>query len=269
MSLDNALRSGLVREGEAIAVDVAAAVPAIDALVRAQRRRRALEGVAVAVVVALVVWAPPGLVTETTKDEGPRPAREPFPQERRVERQEPVERRGVPGTPGGRLGKGSRVPSFEAASQRRTEAAGTAGDLRRGGAAERPPASKTAVGMLPRQMVERYEVAYVSGTHFGENAGTGCSQGWSAMGSNDCIPIRVHEGETAISLRITDDEGTLVGAHVYQHAGGEGTELVSFCGSTKGYIPVEPGALLLVYVETSDRCSEARPRTGTLSALFR
>lgn len=118
-------------------------------------------------------------------------------------------------------------------------------------------------------MIEQYEVAYVQGTHISENAGAGCSKGGEAMGTNDCFPIRLDDDETEVSFRLVDDKGIVVGATVRQHAGDDATELVSFCGSTDGYIAVKPGALLLVYIDAGDRCSKARPRTGTLTAFLR
>jgi hypothetical protein len=269
VSLDNALRSSLVREGEAITIDVAAALPAIQGRVRAHRRRRALQGAVVALVAALVVWAPPGLRTESM-DDRPRPAREPFPQEKLLDRPgEHADGRVVRVETGGTRAGGPRTPMFEPGSHERTGAAGTLTGSDHDGAGRRPPSTETTVGALSRRVIERYEVAYVSGTHVGENAGTSCSNGESAMGSNDCIYIQLDDAENEISFRIADDDGTVVGATVYQHAGGDGTELVSFCGSTNGYVAVEPGALLIVYLDTSDRCSEGRPHSGTFTAFLR
>lgn len=146
MSLDNALRSGLVREGESITVDVATALPAIHGRVRAHRRRRALEGVAVAVVVALVVWAPPGLRTETM-DERPRPARERFPQEQRVDRRgEHADGRMIPAETGGTRAHSPRAPGFVGTSHQRTGAAGTMAGSGREGAGPRPPSTETRAG---------------------------------------------------------------------------------------------------------------------------
>lgn len=139
----------------------------------------------------------------------------------------------------------------------------------RGEAEGDTPAGDATKAIVPRRLAERYQVSYLAGTHVGENAGAGCWQGTSATGSNDCVAIRIGEDESLVSLRLTDDEGVVVGATVYQHAGGEGAELVSFCGSTDGYVAVEPGALLLVYLDTSARCSDERPHTGTLSASMR
>ena len=271
MSLDNALRSGLVREGEALTVDLAAALPAIRGRVRAHRRRRVLESVAVAVVVALVVWAPPGLLTETM-EERQRPTRERFPQEERVERRGVrADGRVVPVETGGTRTGGPRAPSFQSSSHERTGAAGGVTGSPRNGAGRRPGSTEATLGMLPRRVIERYKVTYVSGTHVGENAGAGCVNQESPTGSNDCFMIQLAEGESEISFRIVDDYGGVVGATVHQYVPGERdtAELVSFCGSTDGYVAAEPGALLGVYLDTTDRCSEARPHTGTLTAFLR
>lgn len=268
MSLDNALRSALVHAGDAIPAEASRALPGIVSRARAQRRRHALKGVSTALVIAVVVWAPPAVRSVTDHDNRQPPARE-----ERIDRRETPERE-----PHRRSGFGGRAPTSPSrdggdAKRRLQKDRGT---VSRGQSApRRAPAGDTPItepttGVAPRRLVERYEVAYVAGNHLSENAGGGCWQGTSATGSNDCISIRIGPDESAISFRLTDDEGVLVGATVYQHTGGEdGTELVSFCGATNGYVAVEPDALLLVYIETSARCSDERPHFGTFVASIR
>lgn len=262
MSLDNAVRGALVREGEAIFVDASAALPGVETRLRAKRRRRARHAVVAVLVAVVVAWAPEAQVVLRGSDVAPaqeRSGADPSPHARPARSLEPA--RGRRGPEGPEHVRRSDEPD-------RGEASPTRGTQARD-EAEAPPESLAPTLPLRRRIVEPYEISYVAGTHVGENAGTGCWWEGSFVGSNECIGIRIGDDETSIALRLLDDNGVVVGATVDQVVGGETTELVTFCGRTNGYVSVEPGAFVVVYIDSTDRCSKRHPGRGALFASIR
>jgi hypothetical protein len=217
MQLDSTLRAALLDEGEAIVADPVTALPRIRARSRAIGRRRSAAALATACAMAAVAWSVSLPASESRDDVVVPPAE----QRRKIDERHEGQRLREVSPSRGRGSAPERAPAGTRRS-RHAELPVTRGARDRTG---KPPASPAPAEDAPpvvpaRHLSERYDVAYVAGTHVGENAGTGCGQGESVMRSNDCIPITIGDDESSIELSLVDDRGVAVGATVYHHAGG-------------------------------------------------
>lgn len=262
MSLDSVLRSRLVASGENIAADVERGLRDVHGAV-VRRRRRVTVGAAAIVALMLVA-------TETGTPElrrpGPPPAREVD------ERLGPpdVRRRdgGAPVQP---------VPSIRTGAPARRGVSGAAGEAARpagvaaydgSGSGERIPRAKVADAVPPpevRSFVERYEKTKVGVIATGENGGLACSDGEGSLGGDDCFMFEVLGHETRLEIRLLDDGGVPVPAHVYQYPPGspDAQDLGNLCGGTVSPLVVTPGSTIAVYIASTEDCP-GPTTTGTM-----
>lgn len=259
MSLDSSLRITLLRSAEPIDVDVDGGLSAVAGRIRSTKRRRiaSVTFIATAAVLTTMLWVGSEGIDRSPDVPPAQEDRERRPQPRVKQEPQPVRQRSDAPDPAGRLSvdKGSAPQGMR---ERRP--------LIHAGPLTDPPAP---FGSHPWTRVENepYQVNYVAGTHLAESAGTGCSQGAGAMDGNDCIPFQVGPTESRFKIRLVDDTGVLVGAQLYEHHRGMSIDHGIFCGRSSA-LQVHPGALLLVYITTSDECSQNRPTTGSVIANF-
>lgn len=261
MSLDSALRQGLLAAGDAIAADTGQGMEGVVHRVKDRRKRQVVTGVAVAVIlVALVVSSRDGGGFIDTIPELP-PAREynepDVGQERTSQRSSSTVR----------VASTVVAPPSLARGQHEDAASASVGR----DALSRTPrvrAPIVASAPDPRTVEESYKVGSAAGTHMGENAGLGCRDGAGFTGNDDCFHIEVGTDETSVLIEITDDAGIMVPFHINEHYEGESYDLGSFCSTTSERISVRPGSLLLVSVDGGSDCDDQTPTSGRLIAHF-
>lgn len=264
MSLDNALRRELLAAGECIMARTDEGMAGVASRVRSRRNRRAgAFAVALLLIASLAVSKDGGEIIDARPDLPP--AREY--EDRSIDRDERARLTAVQPVPAGEK-------PLETARQRRQpqkkRSRVSAPPTAEAESAIRPAEEPTVVAVAPdpRVVGETYRVNNTAGTHMGENAGLGCTEGAGVTGSDDCFHLRVADDETSIDIEVVDDAGVVVSFHINEHYQGASRPLGGFCGSTEGRIPVTPGSLLLVSIDGGADCSDRQPTSGELVARF-
>lgn len=264
MSLDSALRQGLIGAGDRIEVEATAGIDAVARRVSSQRKRRVAVGAtltAIVVATAGLMMREDGRSIDAAPDFPPAHGSDLHRKERNPSVPEKKGRSGVTVPLGG---------------EKRTRAR-SAPDLpiATGTASARRPSTRVperrrslAAPMVPRLVTDDYRIERPAGAHMGENAGLGCTQGPGATGADDCFQFEVGEDEKSFAIEFHDDADVIVSFTINEHLGGNSRALGSFCGTTDGPITVRPAALLLVSISGGNECSDRAPTSGRLTARF-
>lgn len=266
MSLDSALRQGLIAAGDSIAVETAEGMQNVVHRIETRRKRQVVG--AVAVTLALL-----GIMVVSLRGDGALVDAVPELPPAHDLNERTVGREHAPrppskvevSMPSSDTSRGGRMPARRPAEATTAPVATVEAGSTRPRAVESPPA---VAAPAPRAITESYRVEQPAGTHMGENAGLGCTEGAGVTGADDCFQFEVGADETALSIELVDDAGVVVPFHINEHYRGESRDIGSFCGSTPERIPVRPGAVLLVRIEGGDRCSDRTPTNGRLLARF-
>lgn len=265
MSLDSALRRGLIAAGDSISVETTEGMQSVVHRIEVRRKRQVVGVIAVALtLLAITVVSLRG--DGTLVDAVPElpPARDL--NERIVERHEAPRRsegNEVP-APASNTSRPGQNPGGRATATTAPVASRELGATR-----PRPVASPVLVAPpAPRLVTDSYRVERPAGTHMGENAGLGCTEGAGVTGADDCFQFEVGANESALTIEVVDDAGIVVPFHITEQHQGSSRDLGSFCGATPERISVSPGALLLVRIEGTDACSDRAPTSGRLHARF-